>query len=92
MPTVNARLISPQDALAKDLCPECGHDLKVESAISHLNRHWEREPNAGSDGDEARSRRQMLRDYIKANDIRPSHEVEAQQKAAAAQKTIEPAQ
>jgi hypothetical protein len=88
MPLVKARDISPDDALKQDLCPECGRSLVDESALSHLNRHWEREPNAGSDGDEARRRRGMLRDWVKSHNVRPSHEVEAEAKAANAQKTI----
>jgi hypothetical protein len=91
MPLFKAREISPDDALKQDLCPECAHSLVDESALSHLNRHWEREPNAGSDGDEARRRRNLLREYVKSHNVRPSHEVEAEAKAAATQKTIEPA-
>jgi hypothetical protein len=91
MPLVNARDISADDALKQDLCPECGRSLVSESPLSHLNRHWGSEPNRGSDGDEARRRRNLLREYVKSHNVRPSDEVEAEARAVSQNRTIEPA-
>lgn len=73
MPLLGDDDISADDAMAKGLCPECGHDLKIENAIAHLNRHWTAPIPLDKRGDEPRRRQAMLQKHIAENDIRTTN-------------------
>lgn len=73
MPLFGDDDISAEDALAKGLCPECGHDFKAENAIAHLNRHWSAPIPVDKRGDEARKRQALLLKYIADNDVRTTN-------------------
>lgn len=72
MPLVNGQYISPDDAIAKDLCPECGKDLKTVNPLAERRSHWYRMPNDDVDGAEGRRRIRLFDDYIAAHDFRSS--------------------
>lgn len=72
MPLSGDDIISAEDAIAKGLCPECGHDFKVENALAHLNSHWTAPIPPDKRGDEPRRRRALLQKYIADNNVRTS--------------------
>lgn len=76
-PLVGEQTLTPEQAIAQHLCPECGADLKKTNAIAERNRHWRTEPPNGIDGDEARKRRALLNKYILDNDVKTSDQLEA---------------
>lgn len=73
MPLLGDDDISAEDALAKGLCPECGHDFKAENAIAHLNRHWTAPIPVDRRGDEPRKRQALLQKYIVDNNVRTTN-------------------
>lgn len=74
MPLHNGKLISAEDAIAQDLCPECGGDLKTSNAVAHFNKHWQKEPPSDKRGDKCRARRLMLTKYISDHNVRTSNQ------------------
>lgn len=86
MPLVAGKLATPDEAIAKDLCPECGADLTKESPIAHRNTHWKASPPQGPRGNEARHRMELLDDFIAKNKV-----VTSTQRARQAAKTAAPA-
>lgn len=72
MPLYKGEVISPDDAMAKNLCPECAADLTQINAIAHRKSHWKTYPAAGPDGEEGLRRLKMLDDYIVKNKVRTS--------------------
>lgn len=73
MPLFEGEDISADDAMAKGLCPECGHDLKAENAVAHLNSHWKAPIPLDKRGDEPRRRQALLQKHIQDNDIRTTN-------------------
>lgn len=67
MPIVNRKLLTPEQALAQDRCPECGISFKDHDAAAHLKAHWQTEPNVNRGGAEAARRRALYRDYLKSH-------------------------
>jgi hypothetical protein len=72
MPLVDGKLMTPDDAIAADRCPECGRDLKTTNPIAERNSHWRVRPNNDADGIEGLRRMKMLDDYIAKNDVHTS--------------------
>lgn len=64
MPIVDGKIISPDEALARHRCPECGADFKTVSAQGHRQRHWRSQPPNGPDGDEGRRRMKLYDEYL----------------------------
>jgi hypothetical protein len=73
MPLVDGKLMTADDALAKGLCPECGHDFKLENPIAHLNTHWKAPIPLDKRGDKARLRMAMLQKHVTDNDVRTTN-------------------
>jgi len=69
MPVVNGKLITPDAAIAQELCPECGVSLKTTNAIAELNSHWQAPIPKGRPGAEPLRRQALLQGYIKAHNI-----------------------
>jgi hypothetical protein len=73
MPLFGDDEITADEAIAKGLCPECGHDFKLENAIAHLNNHWKAPIPLDKRGDEPRRRQALLEKYIADNNIRTTN-------------------
>lgn len=73
MPHINGVDLTPDEAIAKGLCPECGRDLRQVNPIAELNSHWKAYPVFNQDGMEALRRMQLLKDFIEANGVRTSN-------------------
>lgn len=56
MPMVNGELLTPDDAMRRELCPECGVPLRPATARAHAANQWGSNPNAAYLGEEARRR------------------------------------
>ena len=82
-PIVNEESLTADEAIAKNLCPECGADLTKSSPIGHRNGHWRTLPPPGVDGDEARRRMGLLDKFIADHNIKTSDVLERERKAAA---------
>lgn len=80
MPLVNAKLLTPEEAISANRCPECGGDLTASSPIGHRNAHWRTQPPAGVDGDEGRKRIALLDQFIADHNIVTSDVLEARAK------------
>jgi hypothetical protein len=74
MPLVDGKLVTPEAALAKGLCPECGDNFKDSNAVAHFNIHWKTEPPNDKRGDKCRARRLMLTKYIGDHNVRTSNQ------------------
>jgi len=72
MPLVDGEMMSPEDAMAANLCPECGRDLRKVNPVAHRKSHWHRRPNDDVDGQEGLKRMKMLDDFIVKNNVRTS--------------------
>jgi hypothetical protein len=64
MPLSNGEELTPDEAIAKGCCPECGIDLKTVSPHGELNRHWETQPRDNRAGAEGLRRMNLLKEYI----------------------------
>jgi hypothetical protein len=73
MPYVNGKLITPDEAIAKGLCPETGVDLRTVNPIAQLNRLWQTAPKDDRRGAEALRRRELLQNFIKEHNVRTSN-------------------
>lgn len=82
-PIVNGESLTPDEAIAKNLCPECGGDLVATSAIGHRNGHWRTPPPLNIDGDEARRRMGLLDRFVADHNIKTSDVLERERKLAA---------
>ena len=40
MPIVDGQSVSPDEAIHRGLCPECGASLNVGTARNHAEGHW----------------------------------------------------
>ena len=80
MPLKDGKLITPDEAIAANCCPECGGDLTDSSPIGHRNAHWRTQPPAGIDGDEGRKRIALLDQFIADHNIVTSDVLEARTK------------
>lgn len=69
MPLVNGEELTPDEAMAKNLCPECGADLTKVNPIAERNSHWRRRPNDDADGREGLRRMAMLDKFIADNNV-----------------------
>ena len=56
MPRVLDQDLSPDEALAIDLCPECARPLKETNPAEHATAHWPR----GTSGEASRRERMIL--------------------------------
>jgi hypothetical protein len=74
MPLFEGKNISPDDALAKGLCPECAVDLRKVNPIAHRKTHWRTMPRDDAQGQEGLRRMQMLDDFIIKNKVRTSNQ------------------
>lgn len=83
MPIVDGKIISPDDALAQNRCPECGVDFKRVSARGHRQRHWRAQPPNGPDGEEGRRRIALYDGYLAAQDRKAILLTQSQARAAA---------
>jgi hypothetical protein len=84
MPLVNGELISPDDAMAKGLCPECGDDLRTQNPIAHRRSHWYTRPRDDMDGAEGLRRMKMFDEWIVKNNVRTSDQPKPTPNAAPA--------
>ena len=73
MPLVEGKDMTPADAIAAGLCPECGQDLKLSNPIAHRKSHWKTMPPLDRRGDEARARMALLDKFIADNKVRTSN-------------------
>lgn len=72
MPLFEGKLITPDDAIARDLCPECAEDLTKVNPIGHFNRHWLTQPKRDKRGQEATRRIKLMTDFIATNNVKTS--------------------
>lgn len=56
MPRVLDQDLTPDEALALDLCPECARPLKETNPAEHALAHWSR----GTSGEAARREKMIL--------------------------------
>lgn len=84
MPLFQGKYISPDDAMAKGLCPECAVDLRTVNPIAHRRRHWRALPTNDAKGKEALRRMAMLDDFIIENKVRTSNQPKPKAKPAPA--------
>ena len=59
--------LTPDDAMAQSRCPECGVDLTKIHALSHFNTHWPAPLQDIREHEEARRRKKMFSEYLKAH-------------------------
>jgi hypothetical protein len=71
-PIVDGKELTPDEAIAKNRCPECGVDLTKVNPIAELNSHWQSQQRDSRQNPEALRRQQLLKDYIKQNNVRTS--------------------
>jgi len=69
MPLSNGKVITPEEAIKKGLCPETGESLKGDDIEARIARLW-----PGQKSVEAVQRIDMLRGYAKNN--KPATDVE----------------
>lgn len=74
MPLIDGVETSPDDAIAKDCCPECGKDLTKIHARSHRNEHWTGPVGNAREQQEAHRRIKLFDDYLKAHPEAPAKE------------------
>lgn len=67
MPVAKGQFATPEQALKRGCCPECGIELAGLSVEHHSRTHWPEIIAEGSLYDEARRRRDMLEAYAKDN-------------------------
>lgn len=70
MPLVKGKLMSPDDAMAAGLCPECGDDLAEQNPLAHRRSHWQKRPNDDEDGKEGLRRMRMFDKWIADHNVR----------------------
>ena len=73
MPLVKGKLVTPEAAIAQNLCPECGVDLTKVNPIAELKSHWHAQPRDNRQGAEALRRQNLLKDFIAKNKVRTSN-------------------
>jgi hypothetical protein len=80
MPIKNNKEITPDEAIKGDLCPECARDLTELDVDAESKRHWPMPPPPGPEGDEARRRIALMKDYASAREakVKPHAEPEPQ--------------
>ena len=64
MPYVDAVLHTPDDAIAKGRCPECGRDLSISSYQVETLLHWPRGLDPTEASPEAIRRAALLNTYF----------------------------
>ena len=64
MPNVDGQFVTPDVALERDHCPECGADFSEVDAIAHRREHWHVAPPNGPAGEEGRRRIKMYDAYL----------------------------
>lgn len=67
MPLVNGELITPDEAISHDLCPETGQPLKGVNIGDHIARLWRAPIDPGPPGDEPRRRIKLLKEWAKSH-------------------------
>lgn len=82
MPLFEGKLITPDEAIAKNLCPECAEDLTKVNPIGHFNRHWLTQPKRDKRGQEATRRIKLMTDFIATNKVKTSTQREREAAAA----------
>src|SRR5579862_2620755 len=66
--------ISPEEALSRGLCPECGADFKIVNALGHRRTHWMVEPPRDElYGGEGRRRIKLYDQYLVDNKVRTTN-------------------
>jgi|GEM_PF-2193542 len=83
MPLVKGKLMSPDDAMAAGLCPECGDDLREQNPIAHRASHWQTRPKEDADGAEGLRRMRMFDKWIVDNKVRTSDQADPEKPNAA---------
>ena len=78
MPMVKGKLLTPDEAIEQDLCPECGASLLDANPIGHRNTHWFTQPRADRKGAEALRRIALFDEYIQRNNVSTSNMPAAQ--------------
>jgi hypothetical protein len=84
MPFHKGKLITPDEAITQDLCPECAEDLTQVNPIGHFNRHWLTSPKKDKRGAEAARRITLMQEFITTNKVKTSTQREREAKAAKA--------
>jgi hypothetical protein len=69
MPNVDGKLLSPDEAIGRGLCPECGVRLDPGTAPHHAQGHWGTDPNSSRLSDEGRQRFNLILEF--AGRLRP---------------------
>jgi len=74
MPFVKGKKLTPDEAIVKSLCPECGKDLTTVNPIAEYNLHWPALPNNPSRKQvEAVRRAGLLQRYIREHNVTTSN-------------------
>lgn len=60
MPRVGDKMLTPEEAIAKALCPECGAGITEKSAKPHALSHWPETIKPLPTTQEARRRQALL--------------------------------
>jgi hypothetical protein len=63
MPLHKNKEITPEEAMAMELCPECAVDMTERDIEHEIARHWPLPFEAGAHHDEARKRVALLKEY-----------------------------
>jgi hypothetical protein len=71
MPMVDGELVSPDDAIRRGMCPECGVALRSEAARSHAESHWGPHADDTRLSNEARRRFNLILDFARAEPRAP---------------------
>jgi hypothetical protein len=69
MPIVNGKMLTPDEAIAQNRCPECGVDLTKVNPIAHSKAHWRVPPRDDRYGREGLRRQKLLQDFIAKHNI-----------------------
>lgn len=64
MPYINQVLHTPDEAIAKGACPECGRDLGISSYQVETMLHWPRGLDPSEASTEAIQRAALLKTYF----------------------------
>jgi len=73
MPMVKGKLLTPDEAIEQDLCPECGVSLLDQNPIGHRNTHWLTQPRNDKRGTEALRRIALFDEYIRVHNVKTSN-------------------
>lgn len=65
MPMAKGQPATPEQAMKRGCCPECGEVLDGLDARSHRDNHWPKRPDDTPGTAEALNRWQLMTDYAK---------------------------